>query len=215
VPELSFQVRGAEAVSDAALPAIALQLEISNQPADESIQTVVLRCQIQIEAPRRQYGELEKQKLRDIFAEPERWRQTLRPITWANVAAAVPGFTGTTTVALQVPCTFDFNVSSTKYFHALDSGDVPLTLLFSGTVFYYSAEGRLQAAPISWNSEARFRLPVRVWRECLDRFYPNVAWLCLRRDVFERLYDFKVGAGLGTFDDAIESILEARAEAGR
>ena len=75
MPELSFQVRGAEAVSDAALPAIALQLEISNQPADESIQTVVLRCQIQIEAPRRQYGELEKQKLRDIFAEPERWRQ--------------------------------------------------------------------------------------------------------------------------------------------
>ena len=48
----------------------------------------------------------------------------------------IPGFTGTTLVDLQLPCTFDFTVASTKYFHALEAGEIPLCVMFSGTVFY-------------------------------------------------------------------------------
>jgi hypothetical protein len=79
-------------------------------------------------------------------------------------------------------------VAATKYFQAIGEGDIPLNLMFSGTVFYADTEGKLQAAPIPWDKEARFRLPVRIWREMMDLYYPNTAWLCLRRDVFEELY---------------------------
>jgi hypothetical protein len=110
-------------------------------------------------------------------------------------------------VDLQVPCTFDFNVAATKYFHGVSGGDIPLNLLFSGTVFYAGAERALQVAPISWDKEARFRLPVQTWREMMDIYYPNSAWLSLRRDVFERIYQYKVSRGIPTWEETIESLL--------
>ena len=58
-------------------------------------------------------------------------------------ASFVPGFEGSTTVDLQVPCTFDFNVAATKYFEGLSDGDIPLRMMFSGTVFYADEEGAL------------------------------------------------------------------------
>ena len=54
---------------------------------------------------------------------------------WTHASAVVPSFTGSTAVELQVPCSFDFNVAATKYFHGLADGDIPLCLMFSGTVF--------------------------------------------------------------------------------
>jgi hypothetical protein len=116
-------------------------------------------------------------------------------------------------VDLPVPCTFDFNVATTKYFAALRSGDAPLLLLFNGTVFYTAETGALQAAQVPWEKEARYRLPVRMWREMMDMYYPNSAWLCLRRDVFDRLYRFKVSRGIPTFEQALErAIPDVRAE---
>jgi hypothetical protein len=108
-----------------------------------------------------------------------------------------------------VPCTFDFNVAATKYFHGLADGDVPLNFLFSGTVFYADGEGALQVAPIPWDKEARFRLPVKSWQEMMEIYYPNTAWLCLRRDVFEKVYQYKVEHGIPTWEQAIESMLPA------
>jgi hypothetical protein len=104
-----------------------------------------------------------------------------------------------------VPCTYDFNVAVTKYFDALDNGEVPLTLLFSGTVFYEN--GALQAAPIPWDREASYRLPVSVWRDMMEHYYPNSAWLCLRKDVFDRLYEYKRRRALATWEQALESLL--------
>ncbi len=97
----------------------------------------------------------------------------------------VPPFKGSTVVDLPVPCTFDFNVAATKYFAALEEGDVPLNLMFSGTIFYEPAGAGLQVEQIPWDRETKYRLPVRVWKEMMDIYYPNSAWLCLRRDVFE------------------------------
>jgi hypothetical protein len=213
MPELSFQIRGAEPVCAAAAPAIALYLEVSSKPPDQAIQTVILNCQIQIEAPRRTYDAAEQVRLRDLFGEPERWAQTLRPLHWTNLTTTVPGFTGSIGIKLSIPCTFDLDVSATKYFRAVGCGTAPLSLLFSGTIFYRTAGNQLQAAPIPWNSEARYALPVGIWRECIDLHQPNTAWLPLRRDNFERLYDFKVRHGLATFDQAIERMLEIRMEA--
>jgi hypothetical protein len=172
---------------------------------------VVLRCQIQIEVARRKYSGRDQEKLRDLFGEPERWGQTLRSLLWTHASVVAPQFTGSTVVSMQVPCTFDFNVAATKYFNGLADGDIPLCLMFSGTVFYADAEGSLRVAPISWDKETRFRLPLKVWQDMMDLYYPNAAWLNLRRDVFERLQEYKVRNGIPSWEQAIERIL-AQAE---
>jgi Family of unknown function (DUF6084) len=207
MPELSFQVEEASVVLFAASPAIAFQLRIANAPEDQTIHTIALNCQIQIEVTRRRYSPEEQQQMLDLFGEPDRWSQTLRSLLWTNVSAVVPGFKGSTQADLRVPCTFDFNVATTKYFEGLAGGEVPLNFLFSGTVFYADAEGSLQVAPISWDQEAKFRLSLQVWREMMQAYYPNGAWLHVRRDVFDRLYRYKMQRGIPTWEQALESVL--------
>jgi hypothetical protein len=207
MPNLSFRVDSAEAVPFAAQPLLALKLHIENRNPEETIHTIALRAQIQIEANRREYDAGEKRSLRDLFDQPERWGQTLRPMLWTHASVVIPSFQGCTEADLQVVCTFDFNVAATKYFHAVSEGDIPLNLLFSGTVFYVDAEGALQVSPIAWNSEARYRLAVGTWREMMEFYYPNSAWVCVRRDVFERLYDYKVQHAIPTWEQAFEALL--------
>lgn len=208
MPELIFAVSGAEVVPDALTPLIELDLDIRNNEHKEAVQSILLRCQIQIEAPRRSYAPGEQTKLRDLFGEPERWDQTLKPLPWANVSAIVPAFTSETTISLLIPCTIDLSEAASKYFFGVESGTVPLTLMFSGTVFFQSAAGHLQACPIPWSTEARFAFPVALWKDSIDLHYPNSAWMSLRRDVYERLYEFKVREGLATLDEAIERMLQ-------
>jgi hypothetical protein len=207
MPELQFQIEGAEAVPHAAAPLLALKLRITNLPASESIHTLTLKCQVQIEPAKRRYLPPEQEKLADLFGEPSRWSRTVKPLHWMNTSVAVSGFTGNILVDLELPCTFDFNVASTKYFHALDAGDIPLCVMFSGTVFYQSQEGTLQVAQIPWDREAYFKLPVAVWKEMMDMHFPNSAWLSLRRDVFEQLYGYKVRNGLPTWEQAIARLI--------
>lgn len=212
MPDLNFNVEGAEAVPFAASPLLAFKLRIVNANAEESIQTVALRCQIQIETTRRHYNASEQERLLDLFGEPERWGQTLRTTLWTHASVIVTSFNGSTLVDLPVPCTFDFNVAATKYFAALEEGEVPLVLLFSGTVFYEAADGALQVEQISWEREAKYRLPVDVWNKMMDIYYPNTAWLCLRRDVFDRLSAYKMHRGIPTWEQALENLLKSDAE---
>jgi len=207
MPELNFQVEGADVIPYAATPQIALKLRLTNAPTEEGIHTVALRCQIQIEVTRRRYTAQEQARLLDLFGAPERWSQTLRSLLWTHSSVIVPAFHGSALVDIPVACSFDFNVAATKYFHGLTDGDIPLCVMFSGTVFYADPSGQLQVAPISWDKEARFKLPVRVWREMMESYYPNCAWLSLRRDVFERLYQYKVRNGIPTWEQALEAVL--------
>jgi Family of unknown function (DUF6084) len=207
MPELSFRIEGAAVVPYAVAPTLAFQLRITNGNADETIHTVALRCQIQIEVTRRRYTPEEQGRMRDLFGEPERWSQTLHSLLWTHASVVVPGFKGSTMVDLPIPCTFDFNVAATKYFEGLMEGEIPVQVMFSGTTFYANPEGALQVAPISWEQEARFKLPVKVWREMMDSYYPNNVWLNLRRDVFERLYQYKTQRGIPTWEQALESVL--------
>lgn len=207
MPDLSFQVEGAEAVTYAAAPTLIFKLRITCENAEEAIHTVALRCQIQIEAARRRYQAGEQERLLDLFGEPERWGQTLRSMLWTHASVIVTPFTGSAVVDLPVPCTFDFNVAAAKYFAGLEDGEVPLILLFSGTVFYEDAEAGLQVTQIPWDREAQYRLPVRIWKEMMNHYYPNMAWLCLRRDVFDRLYQYKARRGLPTWEQVMERVL--------
>jgi len=209
VPELHFAIEAAEAVAHAATPLIALKLRLTNLPSAETIHSLTLRCQVQIEPAKRRYLPHEQKKLLDLFGEPERWSRTVRPLLWMNTSVAVPGFTGNILVDLELPCTFDFNVATTKYFHALDAGDIPVCVMFSGTVFYKGEGDALQVAQVPWDREANFRLPVAVWKKMMDMHYPNTAWLCLQREAFDQLYEFKVRHGLPTWEQTIQRILAA------
>ncbi len=207
MPEIDFEVTGAEAVPFAAAPLLNLKLRLTNKDAREQIQNVMLRCQINLEVTRRGYSDAEKARMFDLFGEPERWGQTLKTMLWTHTNVVVQPFSDTTSIDLPVPCTFDFNVAATKFFSGLETGEVPLLLLFSGTMFYQDEFGDLQIGQISWEKEAQFRLPVKVWQEMMEHYYPNSAWLTLRRDVFEKLQNYKMRGGLPTFEQALESLL--------
>jgi hypothetical protein len=207
MPDLNFQVENASAVPLAAAPLMGFHLRATNTAGDR-VHAVGLRCQIQIEATRRRYTPEEQASLQDLFGEPHRWGQTLRTMLWTHANVVVPEFHDAALVDLQVPCTFDFNVAVVKYFHGLQDGEIPLCFQFSGSIFYEDVEGRLQVAPISWDKEARFRLPLRTWKQMMDVHYPNSAWLYLRRDVFDRLYQHKVNRGIPTWEQTIEELLQ-------
>lgn len=207
MPELNFQIEGADVVSHAASPLLAFKLRLTNINSEETIHTVALRCQIQLEVTRRKYTSNDQEKLLDLFGEPSRWGQTLKTLLWTHANLVVPSFQGTTLVDLPVPCTFDFNVAATKYFDGLTDGEVPICVQFSGTVFFAVPEGGLQVAPISWDKEARFRLPVKTWSNMMQSYYPNSAWLCLHKDAFDHLYQYKVRHGIPTWEETIERVI--------
>ncbi len=214
MPELGFAVDGAAATPYAAVPTLAFKVRITNT-TDEPIEAVSLQCQIRIEAPRRTYGTEEKRNLADLFGAPERFRETVRSFLWTHAATHVRGFSGSTTVDLPVGCTFDFEVTSTKYLYALETGEVPLLMLFSGTVFFRNDEGALQVEQISWDSEVTYRLPVDAWQDVMRTYYPNSAWLYLHRDAFDRLYRFKVEQGIPTWERVVERLLPDPSPAAR
>src|ERR1700747_2986109 len=159
MPDLSFQIEKAEPQRFTVAPTLLFKLRISNSVPGEIIHSVALRCQIQLEVARRQYSPEHQAQMRDLFGEPDRWSQTLKNMLWTHASVVAPAFQDTAVVDLPGPCTFVFNVAATKYFHGLSDGDVPLSFLFSGTVFHADGEGALQVAPIPWDKETRFKLP--------------------------------------------------------
>lgn len=206
MPDLDFGIESAEVLEYAAVPSLLFKLRVENLE-EEPIRSVSLNTQVRIAATQRQYDTAEQQRLLEVFGAPHRWGQTLRSLLWAHTTLQVPRFSGSTVVDMPLPCTYDMEVIGSKYFHALEDGEVPLEFLFSGTVFYAAEGGRLQIARISWEKEAEFRLPVRLWKETMERYFPNSAWIRLRKDAFDRLYDYKVSRGFPTWEAAVESLL--------
>jgi len=207
VPDLSFTVAGVEPAPYSATPLLNFKLRVENADPAEPIPAVMLRCQIRIEPARRPYGESEQEKLSELFGEPARWGQTLHSMLWTHSNTVIPPFQGSVTIDLPVACTFDLTVASAKYFNGLEQGEAPLCLLFSGTVFHQNSAGALQIAQIPWTKEAYYGLPAETWQQLMDCHYPNQAWICLRRDVFERLNRYKRARGIPTWEQALESVL--------
>ncbi len=211
MPDLGFAVEGAAAVPYCATPTIGLALRVTNRAGDR-VHAVALDCQVRIEAQRRSYTAAEQEGLADLFGEPSRWSQTLHSLLWAHAAVSVPPFEETAVVPVHLPCTADLNVLAARYFHALEDGGVPVTLLFSGSIFHAGPDGALQVARVPWSAEATYDLPVAAWREQLDLYFPNTAWLALRRDVFDRLHAYRASRGLLTWEQALEELLQGAPE---
>lgn len=211
MPDLLFQVEDVFATPNAAIPQLTCKVRVSNAES-EPVHSIALRAQIQIEPMRRRYTPVEQQHLQELFGEPERWSKSVHPLLWTNTNVTVTGFAGSTVIEIPVPCTFDFNVAITKYIYGLEGGELPISLLFSGTVFHAGRMG-LQIAQIPWDREATYKLPVSVWKQMMDQHYSNTAWLCLQRDAFDRLAEYKARNNIATWEQAIERALGLTAEA--
>ncbi|TJZ44439.1 hypothetical protein FCH28_29235 [Streptomyces piniterrae] len=204
--ELSFTCTGVRADRYAAGPTLVFRLRITAADAAR-VHALALRCQLRIEPARRGYAPEEAAALTDLFGERSRWGSTLHPLQFAEVSLVVPGFTGETEVDLPVPCTYDMEVAASRYFHALRDGEVPLLLLFSGTVF--AGPGGFRVAPVPWDKEAPFRMPVAVWREMTETHFPGCGWVRLPRETLDALLAFRSRRALPSWEATVEELLAA------
>jgi hypothetical protein len=205
IPDLAFAVTDGARLEHAAAPTLRFVLRVDS--AGAAVRSVLLDTQVRIAATRRAYAPESDDRLFELFGARADWGTTLRSLLWTRTTLVVPPFTGTAEVDLLVPCTYDLDVTATRYFDALNDGDVPLEFLFSGTVFYSADDGRLQTARLSWELEAEYRLPVAVWRETMDHHFPGTAWLRLDRESHDRLVAYKSRRALPTWAAAIDELV--------
>jgi hypothetical protein len=205
--ELAFGCTAAQSARYAATPTLNFTLQIT-EAAGVKIHAIALRCQIRIEPHRRRYTADEARRLSDLFGDPSRWAETVKPIQVANVSAMVTGFTSLTEIELPVPVTYDLEVASARYLHGLDDGTIPLLLLFSGTVFIANGDG-YSVELIPWSSEAAYRLPVSVWQDVVNDHFPGSAWLRCGRETLDALSAFKAEHALPTWDATLSALLAA------
>jgi hypothetical protein len=189
----------------AVTPTMAFTIRIA-ELTGTGVHAIALRCQIRIEPRRRRYTDAEADRLVDLFGEPPRWAETLKPMQLATVPVMVPGFAGVTDAVVPVPCSYDLEIASTRYFRALDDGTVGLLLLFSGTAFLDNGAGYM-VEQLPWTAESRYRLPVAVWRDMVERDFPNSAWLRCSRETLDALGRYRSRHALPSWEHTIESLL--------
>ena len=210
MPDLRFGVESAEPLRHASAPHLVFRLAVEQeQESDLRIETVLLHVQIRIEPHLRSYDDASRDRLFELFGAAEQWSRTVHAMLWTHVDVVVPRFSRRCVVDLPVPCSYDFNIAATQYFDGVNDGDIPLNLLFSGTIFHTNGQGGLRVAPIPWEKEASFRLPVRIWKEMMELYYPGSAWLRVGKDVFDRLREYKRRSGAPTWETALERLLDS------
>jgi hypothetical protein len=207
IPAPDFSVLEVRSVPRAASPALAFELRVRDY-SEHEVYAIALRTQIMIEARQRAHDDATRERLLELFGEPERWGDTARGLVWAHCDKFVQGFNGSARFELQVPVSLDLEVATVKYFTALNAGTVPLAFHFSGTVFYCGDEDRLQITQVPWTAEAQFALPIETWRSTIDEHYPNGAFARLGEDTLEALRRYRLARGLHSLDAAIEKLLE-------
>lgn len=203
--ELVFDCIGASPDKYAVAPSMSLKLRIS-ETSGQCVDAIALRCQIRIEPARRRYSAEEAGRLNDLFGDTARWADTLKPMQFTTVATMVPGFTGSIEVDLPIPFTYDLEIGTTRYFTGLEGGEIPLLLLFSGTVFS-KVDDKLSIQQVPWSKEAHYRLPLTVWQEAIDVHFPDSAWIKMSRSTLDELLEFKSRAALPTWDATIAALL--------
>ena len=205
MPELSFTVVDVVPEPWAAAPNLLARVRVE-ETTGEPVHALALRAQVRIEPQRRRYDDTEERALLDLFGDRTRFAQTLKPFSWLHSSTVAQGFTGETEIELPLPCTYDFEVSGTTYLHALRDGEIPLLFLFSGTVFSRGGAG-FSVTPVPWDAEARYRMPVAVWRDLMETHFPGSEWVRMRRDTVDALAHYRHVRGLTTWDAAVTTLL--------
>lgn len=203
----SFTVLDIAARPYAAAPELTARLRIE-EASGVQVHAVALRCQVRIEPHRRGYELDDERGLRALFGDRGRWPQTLKPFQWMQCHTTVQGFTGAAEVDLALPCTYDFDVTGSRYLHAVQDGSVPLTLMFSGTAFTRGDDG-FAVQQVPWDCEARYELPVQVWRDMMAAYFPHTGWIRLDHDVLTELGDYRAKHGLVSWEETVTRLMES------
>jgi hypothetical protein len=206
-PDPEFAVIGARSVRYAASPMLTLDLQIS-EPSGRQIYMIALTIQLMIEPARRRYDDATRERLFELFGAPERWAVTTRSLVWSQLDVVVPAFTGMTTVGVPIACSYDMELAAAKYLHSLPDGEAPLALHFNGMIYYTGEDGALQMVLVPWTKSIDFRMPVSVWKETIDHYYPNTTWLAVRNETLEALQREKLRRGLATLDACVSDLLD-------
>lgn len=206
-----FSVPEIFAETYAATPQLTARVRIE-ETTGTVVHAMTLRCQVRIEPQRRGYTETEERGLRSLFGDRERWKDTLRPFLWMHCSTTVQGFTGITEVDLPLPCTYDFEVVGSRFLHAVREGSVPLSLLFSGTIFTRGEAG-FGVEQIPWDRDARYDLPVSVWQDMMGTYYPGAGWIRLDQEVIDLVADYRGRHGLTSWNETMQRLLTTEREA--
>jgi hypothetical protein len=204
MPELRFRVASATALEHAASPLIELGIELRAVP-EQRIESVLLRCAVRIDVARAG-AQADPARLRELFGPKDAWSRSSRSLLWTQATVIAPAFDGVAQLAVQLPCSYDLAAAASKYLQGVREGEVPITVQFSGTVFYREGES-LQAAPIAWDREASFVLPAALFHAVIEQHFPNAGVLALRRDVYDRLDSYRIAHGLPSWEHAVERLL--------
>jgi hypothetical protein len=205
-PAPGFTVLGAHHDPRAASPTMVLSVGVE-EPAGREVYTIALSTQVHIDPARREYDAATRAALADLFGAPERWAATTHSFLWRRVDLLVPSFTGSAVFELPIPCDYDLEVAATKYVYALPDGEMPISLHFSGTVFYPAPDGRMQLVQIGWDSSASHRLPVAAWRAMIAHHYPHSGWVRLHADTLAALRARAAANGDPTLDACVLDLL--------
>jgi hypothetical protein len=205
-PGLRLAIAGVRAVPHAAAPTLRFTFEIEDRSGRE-IFMAGLSVHIQIEPTKRRYEPEERARLTELFGDPHRWATTAQRMHWTSETLLIPSFTESTTADVEVLCNYDVELAAAKYFHSVVEGEIHLAFHFNGSVYYSGPEGRLQVLQVPWDTTADFEMPVSVWREMIDSYYPYRGWVPVHRDTLDALQRLKARLGAPTFDAAITELL--------
>jgi hypothetical protein len=205
-PALDLRIEGVRAIQHAAAPTLRFTLGVEDRSGRE-VFMAGLSVQIQIEPAKRRYGPEERAKLTELFGDPHRWSTTAQRMHWTSETVLLPSFTGSTTAQIEVLCNYDVELAAAKYFHSVADGEIPLAFHFNGSVYYAAEGGRLQVVQVPWDTTAAFTLPVSVWKEMVDSYYPYRGWVPVHRDTLDALQRLKARLGAPTFDAAVSELL--------
>lgn len=206
-PEPGFTVTGAAHLAFAATPTMIFSATVSD-PSGHEIQTIALTAQVMIDPARRGYDPPTRERLAELFGPPASWTPSTQALAWTRVSTVIPEFIGSTTFALEVPCSYDLEVASAKYFQALEEGEVPLSFHFNGTVFYRGEGGALRVVPVPWSASAQFAMPIAAWRAMIAEHYPGGGWIRLHQSTLAALNQRRAARGLPSFDACVGELLE-------
>jgi len=205
-PGLRLTVDGVRAIAHAAAPTLSFGLDVEDDSGCE-VFMAALSVQIQIEPAKRSYDPESRAKLIELFGDPHRWTTSAQRMHWTSEAVFLRSFSGSTRTEIEVLCNYDVELAAAKYFHSVTDGEIPLVFHFNGSIYYSGDGGRLQVVQVPWDTAADYSMPVSVWKEMIDAYYPFRGWVPVHRDTLDALQRLKAKLGAPTFDAALTEVL--------
>jgi hypothetical protein len=206
VPAPEFAVSGVESDPHAATPALRFAIEVTDASGRE-VYTIALAAQVQIDGDRRSYDAATRERLHDLFGEPEQIPQTAGPVQIGRVETLVPSFRRAGSFMLDVPFSGDVELAVTRYLASLSDGTVPLSFHFNGSIFYCGDADRLQVTLVPWSCDAHYRLRIADWRTLIEQRYAASGFVRVHADTLELLRRRRTERGFATFDATIRDAI--------